>query len=161
SRRCAGQRRTVGCRQAISRRASQQAGRKPQQRFFSALPALAAAIPKMRGLPSFKREVFHLKGGNQLLPDTFAARLGERVHRHSEVTAIEHDEDSVTVHFKHEDQTQILKGDYLVMCVSPLVLPRIKVTPEWPEAKAIALHNTPIGMQSRVLLVTRGRFWEN
>ena len=24
----------------------------------------------MRGLPNFKREVFHLKGGNQLLPDT-------------------------------------------------------------------------------------------
>ena len=33
----------------------------------------------MRGLPNFKKEVFHLKGGNQLLPDTFAAKLGERV----------------------------------------------------------------------------------
>ena len=35
-----------------------------------------AAIVKRRGLPVFKREVFRLKGGNQLMTDTFAAKLG-------------------------------------------------------------------------------------
>ncbi|MEY4938832.1 MAG: hypothetical protein RIQ93_567, partial [Verrucomicrobiota bacterium] len=59
------------------------------------------AIPKMRGLPVFKREVFHLKGGNQLLPDSFAARLGDRVQRQSLVTAIERRDASVTVQFTH------------------------------------------------------------
>ncbi|MSU70827.1 MAG: FAD-dependent oxidoreductase [Opitutus sp.] len=118
------------------------------------------AIPKMRGLPLFKREVFHLKGGNQLLPDTFAARLGERVQRHSKVTAIEHSDTSVTVHFTQADQEHTLTAEHLVLCVSPLVLPRIRITPAWPEAKAFALQNTPMGMQSRVLLVTRGAFWD-
>jgi monoamine oxidase len=42
-----------------------------------------------------------------------------------------------------------------------LVLPRIQVTPAWPEAKAFALQNTPMGMQSRVLLVTRDAFWKD
>lgn len=119
------------------------------------------AIPKMRGLPMFKREVFHLKGGNQLLPDTFAEKLGDRVHRNSEATAIEHDNSSVTVHYKHDDRELTLTAEHLVLCVSPMVLPRIKISPGWPEAKAFALQNTPIGMQSRVLLVTDGAFWKD
>ena len=69
----------------------------------------------MRGLPVFKREVFHLKGGNQLLPDTFAAKLGERVRRHSEVTAVGHDDKGVTVHFKQHDEEQSLSADHLVL----------------------------------------------
>ena len=119
-----------------------------------------AAIPKMRGLPVFKREVFHLKGGNQMLPDTFAAKLGERVQRHSQVTAIEHSATSVSVHYTQNGKEMSLTADHLVLCVSPLVLYGIKVSPDWPEPKAFALQNTPIGMQSRVLLVTRDAFWK-
>jgi monoamine oxidase len=119
------------------------------------------AIPVMRGLPMFKREVFHLKGGNQLLPDTLAAQLGNRVHKNSEVTEITHDDKGVTVRYKREGKQQEAGADYLVLCVSPLVLPRIKVTPGWPEDKAFAIKNTPIGMQSRVLLVTKGAFWKD
>jgi len=120
-----------------------------------------AAIPKMRGLPVFKREVFHLKGGNQLLPDTFAAKLGARVQRNSEVTAISHGDTSVTVHFKQQDAERTLTADYLVLCCSPLVIQRITVTPAWPAEKLFALQNTPMGMQSRVLLVTRDAFWKD
>ena len=120
-----------------------------------------AAIPKMRGLPMFKRAVFHLKGGNQLLPDTFAAKLGDRVQRNSEVTAIKHDATSATVHFKQAGKEHTLSADHLVLCVSPAqVLSNIEVTPAWPEAKAFALGNTPMSMQSRVLLVTRDAFWK-
>jgi monoamine oxidase len=119
------------------------------------------AIPKMRGLPMFKREVFHLKGGNQLLPDTFAAKLGDRVQRHSEVTAIEHSAAGVTVHFKQHGKEQTLSADHLALCVSPVVLPRIQISPAWPEQKAFALQNTPMGMQSRVLLVCKGEFWKD
>lgn len=118
------------------------------------------AIPKMRGLPMFKREVFHLKGGNQLLPDTLAAHLGERVHKHSDVQEIHHDEKGVNVTFRQGEETHTLRADYVVLCVSPLVMPRIKITPEWPEKKAFALQHTPMGMQSRVLLVTRDAFWK-
>ena len=136
-------------------------GEKPSNSATSALYQIwQAAIPRMRGLPTFKREVFHLKGGNQLLPDTFAARLGDRVQRNCQATAIDRGEASVTVSYKQMDQEHAITADHVVLCVSPLVLPGIKVTPAWPEAKAFALQNTPMGMQSRVLLVTRGRFWE-
>jgi monoamine oxidase len=118
------------------------------------------AIPKMRGLPMFKREVFHLKGGNQLLPDTFATKLGERVQKHSEVKAIDRSDVSVTVHYKQQDKELSLSVDYAVLCVSPLVLPRIAITPAWPEQKGYALMHTTMGMQSRVLLVCKDEFWK-
>ena len=118
------------------------------------------AIPKMRGLPMFKREVFHLKGGNQLLPDTFAAKLGGRVQRNSEVTAISHGDTGVTVRFKQQNAERTLTADHVVLCCSPFVIHRITVTPAWPAAKAFALQNTMMGMQSRVLLVTHGAFWK-
>lgn len=118
------------------------------------------AIRKLRGLPTFSREVFHLEGGNQLLPDTFAAKLGERVRRHCPVTAIEHSSSGVNVHFTEGGATKQLAADYLVVCLSPLLLPQIKVTPAWPEEKGYALSRVSIGMQSRVLLQARTPFWK-
>jgi len=38
-----------------------------------------AIAVKLRGLPNYSRQVFRLRGGNQLMTDTFAAKLGERV----------------------------------------------------------------------------------
>lgn len=118
------------------------------------------AIRTLRGIPSFSRNVFHLKGGNQLLPDTFAAKLGERVRRNCPVTEIEHDASGVRITFTERDQPQRLDADYLVVCLSPLLLTGVKVTPAWPAEKAYAIANVQIGMQSRVLLVARNRFWE-
>ena len=119
------------------------------------------AIRKLRGLPTFSRNVFHLKGGNQLLPDTFAAKLGERVRRNCPVTAIEHTDSSVRVTFTERERPQQLSADYLVVCLSPLLLPGIQVTPAWPDEKQYAIDHVNIGMQSRVLLQARTPFWKS
>jgi monoamine oxidase len=119
-----------------------------------------AAIIKLRGLPVFKREVFHLKGGNQLLPDTFAAHLGERVRRNCPVTRIEHSDAGVKVRFTENEQPRELAADYLVVCMAPMQLLAMEVAPAWPEAKSFALGKVVMGMQSRVLLQTSNRFWE-
>ena len=119
-----------------------------------------AAIVKLRGLPVFKREVFHLKGGNQLLPDTLAAKLGERVKLNCPIKTIERGDSSVTVHFTEKEKQQTLSADYLVIALAPAVLARITITPDWPEPKKFALQNTVMGMQSRVLLVAKTPFWK-
>lgn len=120
------------------------------------------SIVKMRGLPVFKREVFRLKGGNQLLPDTFAKHLGDRVRKNCLVTVLEHDANGVTVTFAEgpDKKEQVVKADYAVMCVSPMVIAGIKVSPGWPETKKFALEHTPMGMQSRIVLQAKTRFWE-
>jgi len=120
------------------------------------------AIVQMRGLPVFKREVFRLKGGNQLLPDTFAKHLGDRIHKNCPESHIEHDASSVTVQFTEgaDKKAQTLKADFVVVCASPLVLPGIKISPGLPEAKAFALSHTPMSMGSRVVLRAKTRFWK-
>ena len=142
-------------------RRSTPGGKPPGNSDVSALYELwQEAVMHLRGLPALQRDVFHLKGGNQLLPDTFAAHLGERVRRNCPVTAIKHDAQGVEVHFTEEGKTKTLGADYLVCCLSPLLLSQIPVTPEWPEEKMYAMSNVRIGMQSRVILQSKTKFWE-
>ena len=119
-----------------------------------------AAIGKLRGLPTLQRDVFHLKGGNQLLPDTFAAKLGDRVRKNCPMTEIEHSDSGVTVTFTEGEKSKRLSADHLVVCLSPLLLTGIKVTPAWSAEKQFAISHVTIGMQSRVLLQTRTAFWK-
>ena len=119
-----------------------------------------AAIVKLRGLPIYSRDVFHLRGGNQLLPDTFTAKLGERVRKNCPITAIEHNDSGVKVTFTENERKRQIEADYLVVCCSPLHLAGIEVTPAWPAAKKFAIEHVTIGMQSRVLLQARTPFWK-
>lgn len=117
------------------------------------------AILRKRGLRLQPREVFHLKGGNQLLPDALAARLGARVRRNCPVRAVRHSGSTVTVQYEEAGAKRELTADYLVLSMSPAAVMGLDVTPGWSEAKAYALSRTVLGMQSRVLLVAKSAFW--
>lgn len=118
------------------------------------------AIQKRRGLPAFKREVFRLRGGNQLMTDTFTARLGDRVRLGCPVTEIERGETGVTAHFREFGEPQKLDADYLVMSLTPAHLQKIPVKPAWPVEKAFALESTRYSSQARVVLQSRTPFWK-
>ena len=118
------------------------------------------AIVARRGLPVFKREVYRLKGGNQLLTDTFAAKLGERLKLGCPVTAITHGESGVSVEFREFGAQRTLAADYLVSCIALAILQKIPVTPAWPEWKQYVLKNVNFSTQSRVLLQARTPFWK-
>ena len=120
-----------------------------------------SAIVKRRGLPVFKREVFRLKGGNQLMTDTFAAKLGDRVRLGCPITAIEHGDTSVTVRYNEFGEPKSLEADYLVSCIPPAILKQIPITPGWPEAKGQVLREIVYSSQSRVVLQSRTKFWKN
>ncbi len=109
------------------------------------------AISRLRGLPVFKREVFRLKGGNQRLTDTFAAKLGERVRLGCPITAIEHGESSVTVRFNEFEEAKELAADYLVCCIPLAILKKISVTPAWPESKRYVLDNVAFSVVLQVV----------
>jgi monoamine oxidase len=118
------------------------------------------AIVKRRGLPVFKREVFRLKGGNQLLTDAFAANLGERLRFGCPVTAINQGSNDVSVQFKEFGVEKQLNAEYVVCCIPLAILKKIPVTPAWPESKQFVLDNVLFGSQSRVLLQSRTPFWK-
>lgn len=118
------------------------------------------AIQKMRGLPAFKREVFRLRGGNQLMTDTFAEKLGERVRLGCPITAIERGDSGVTVHFSEFGEKRNLEAEYLVLAIPMTILKKIPVTPAWPDTKAFVIENVEFGSQARVVLQSRTPFWK-
>jgi monoamine oxidase len=127
----------------------------------SALQAVwHAAILKLRGVPLFPPKVYRLLGGNQTLTDTFAEKLGARIHLRSPVTAIEHGETGVRVSCRTGEETTKFEGDYLVCAMSARMLQRLPVTPALPAAKSFAIANVPYYHDTRVIFQTRTRFWD-
>jgi len=120
----------------------------------------AAAIKKLRGTDLSSKKLLRLKGGNQLMTDEFAARLGERVHLGCSVTAIEHGASGATVTCREFGQERKRHADHLVSCISLVMLRQMPVTPAWPEAKAFVINQMPYYTRTRIVFQTRTRFWE-
>lgn len=119
-----------------------------------------AAILRLRGVPLWPREVYRLKGGNQRLPDAFAEKLGDRVRKNCPITAIRRGETGARVTYKENGREKTLDADYLVCCMSAVMLRQIPVTPAWPELKQFAIYNMPYTVESRPIFQSRTKFWK-
>jgi monoamine oxidase len=118
------------------------------------------AIAAHRGVPIHRTEVFRLRGGNQLMTDAFAARLGERLRLGCPIAAIEQGQSGVTVHFHEFGEPRRLDAEYLVSCIPLSSLYKIPITPAWPESKSFVLKNVKFSTSTRVVLQLRTRFWK-
>jgi len=119
-----------------------------------------AAIKKLRGTDLESRKLFRLKGGNQLMTDAFAARLGNRVRLGCAVTRIEHGPSGATVTYRESGEERRLEADHLACCISAVVLRQIPVAPAWPEAKMLVIREMPYYTRTRVVFQSRTRFWQ-
>ena len=119
-----------------------------------------AAILNLRGVPLFPTDVYRLKGGNQLMTDTLASKLGDRVRLNSPLTGIEHGEKGVRVAYRESSRENKMEGDYLVCCMSAVMLRLIPVKPAWPERKTFAINHVPYYSVARLVLQTKTPFWE-
>jgi monoamine oxidase len=120
----------------------------------------AAAIKKLRGTDLESKKLFRLKGGNQLMTDAFAARLGDCVRLGCPIRRIEHGGSGVTVTFREFGSERRLDADFLVCCVSAVVLRQVPVSPAWPESKSFVIREMPYYTRTRVVFQSRTRFWE-
>ena len=119
-----------------------------------------AAIKKLRGTDLESKRLFRLKGGNQLMTDAFAARLGNRVHLGCAVTRIEHGASGVTVTYRESGRERRLEAGYLACCISAVMLRQIPIAPPWPEAKVFVIREMPYYTRTRVVFQSRTRFWQ-
>jgi monoamine oxidase len=119
------------------------------------------AILKRRGVPLWPTQVFRLKGGNNLLPETFAKRLGNAVKTGCPVRSISHGDSGVTVHYQEGGENRQIAGDYLVCCMSAVMLRRIPITPALSEGKRWAIANVPYYSATRPVLLSQSKFWRD
>jgi monoamine oxidase len=120
-----------------------------------------AAILKRRGVPLWPTQVFRLVGGNSMLPETFAKHLGDRVKLGCPVRAIRHGDSGVKVEYQQAGQANEISGDYLVCCMSAVMLRRLPITPALSEKKRWAIANVPYYSATRPVLLAETKFWRD
>ena len=118
------------------------------------------AILKRRGVPLWPTQVFRLIGGNSRLPETFAAKLGDRVKLGCPITAIHRGESGVTIGYREFRESKQISADYLVCCMSAVMLRQIPITPALPENKRWAVESVPYYSATRPVFQSRTKFWK-
>jgi monoamine oxidase len=151
---------TVTVSQLLQREGASEAGIRFAGGGSSALQTVwHTAILKRRGVPLWPTQVFRLKGGNSLLPETFAKKLGDRVKLGCPVLGIQHGQSGVTVKYREFGEEKQIAADYLVCCMSAVILRTIPITPALPEPKRWAVANVPYYSATRPVLQARTKFW--
>src|SRR6478735_3146455 len=119
------------------------------------------ASMKFRGIPASEGETFHLKGGNQELPTTFAKKLGSRVLLNHPITAVKRDASGVVVTYKPYgyDEQKEMRGDYLVNCIPLPIFKKIPLTPALSPAKQYVVDNLEYSSHPFCVFEAASRFW--
>ena len=118
------------------------------------------SILRRRGHPHQVVDTFRIQGGNQLLTDALAKKLGTRVRKNSPVTAIRHGDSGATVTYLDSGNQATMDCDYLVCCTSAILLREISVEPAWPELKRFAIFEMPYTISARAIFQSKTRFWK-
>lgn len=119
-----------------------------------------SAILNIRGVAEYPIEVFRLKGGNQMMPNAFAKKLGERVWLNCPIISIKNGENNVTVRYKHKDQEIDMQADYLVNAIPLPAFGKIQVNPALPQEKQYVIKNIGYDSYQRFVFQASSKFWE-
>lgn len=107
-----------------------------------------------------EQQRYKIRGGNDLLPRAFAARLAGRIRYGAAVTGIAHDAHAVRVAYTQAGMRQSASGDFLVCAIPFSVLRTLEISPPLSAAKQRAISELAYDSVSRVYLQFRQRFWE-
>ena len=119
-----------------------------------------SAILKIRNVPEFPIEVFRLKGGNQMMPNAFAKKLGDRVWLNSPILSINQNSSGVTVKYKQHEEEKEMKADYMVNCIPLPAFGNIPVTPAFTPEKQFVIKNIQYDSYQRFVFQAGSKFWE-
>lgn len=107
-------------------------------------------------------QTFHIKGGNDRLPEALAAALGaEKVWLGAKVVKIEHDAAGATVTFERDGAAETLRGDHVVVAIPFPPLRKVTISPPFPEDKTRAIQELFMMNAGRGYIQTKRRFWQD
>ncbi len=118
-----------------------------------------SAILKFRGVPEFPTEIYRLQGGNQMLPNAFAKRLGPRVLLNHKITSIQNNENNVIVTYTENKDTKKITAEHFVNCIPPPAFNKIPIKPALRPEKQYALEKVTYDSYQRFVFQARSKFW--
>jgi monoamine oxidase len=99
-------------------------------------------------------------GGNDLLPNAFAAALRERIYYSAPVVKIVQEPNQVRAVFRQAGGERVLTADHLI-CTAPCpALRKVEFVPELPARKRRILAELEYTPVNRIFVQTRQRVWE-
>jgi monoamine oxidase len=105
------------------------------------------------------KRYYKIRGGNDLLPEAFAARLAEKIYYATPVIRIEQSMEGIKAVVLSAGSYRALTGDYLVCAVPFTVQKNIEVFPAFSVGKQKAIEELPYLSASKIFLQSRKRFW--
>lgn len=105
------------------------------------------------------KQTYAIKGGNDLLPKAFAARLTEKIRYGAPVVKIEHNAQGVRVVYLQAGAHKTIAADHLICAIPFSVLKHIDISPRFSPEKERAIEQLLYTSVARVYLQTRKKFW--
>src|SRR5215204_1288206 len=102
---------------------------------------------------------YKIRGGNDLLPKAFAAKLSDKIYYSSAVVRIEQNEQSVKVIFTRAGVAHTLTADRIICAVPFTVQKNIEIAPPFSVEKRRAIEQLPYLSGSKIFLQSKKRFW--
>lgn len=118
-----------------------------------------SAILKFRGVPEYPTDIHRLKGGNQMLPNAFAKRLGSRVWLNRQITSIANNENRAIITYTENKEIKTMDADYFVNCIPPPAFKNIPVSPSFSPEKQYVLQNIAYDSYQRFVFQASSKFW--
>ncbi len=118
-----------------------------------------AGILKLRGVSLFPPKVFRLKGGNQMLPNEFARRLGSRVKLNAPILSIKHGASGVTIKYKEFNEEKEMTADFLANCIPLPAFRTLPVEPALTPEKQYVVDNLAYDSYARPVFQASSKFW--
>ncbi|WP_283135223.1 flavin monoamine oxidase family protein [Rhizohabitans arisaemae] len=101
-----------------------------------------------------------IEGGSDRLPTAFYHELRNHIRFGHEVTAVEQDDHSVTVHVKTGLGKTTITGDYAVCAIPFSVLRDVETRPAFSRRKQRAIRELNYNASTKILFQVRQPFWE-
>ena len=121
--------------------------------------ASALQVLRVSAQGRVRKQMYKIRGGNDLLPQAFAAKLREHILYNAPVTAIAQDDHGVRISCASSGGHDTVEGDFVLCTIPFTVLRRIEVTPKFSPDKQRAVDQMWYTSISRVCMQTKKRFW--
>lgn len=105
------------------------------------------------------KQNYYIRGGTDLLPRAFAAKLSDRIRYGAPVVGVEQDSNRVTVAYLHAGARESVAADRIVCAIPFSVLRRVKVSHGFSPEKRRAVDEMPYTSVTRAYLQTSSKFW--
>lgn len=104
-------------------------------------------------------ERFHVRGGNDLIPQRVAAKVADAIDTGSVLEAVRGTGDGYTLSFRRDGATRDVQAKQVILALPFTLLRRVRLDVDLPPAKRRAIERLPYGSNAKLMIGYDRRVW--